>query len=271
MFLLQSKKGKKSDSKNDTKNETVAVEESKKTKKADAVQQFLLDTVKGIKIGVTTDVQAVGLNLGVKASDGRMIPILRRGQAVPAMSSVSCSIPPTTTSKGGSRFQIQVYEGQRLMADDNRYMGCFSLPCQGNATADIVVTFCLDDANVLHAKAESPDVGGATFKFGLTTTSVGGAGEDDADTEDTVQEVIDLAEEMEEQDRETADLHELKHSLWHRAKMVAATAGVEAVRDKAEACKKWVEACFEGTEPFVAEEAHRMNASLDALEVSGHI
>jgi len=233
-----------------------AAESKKAAKKADEVPQFITDKINSLQISTTTDVDGVSLDLGVKASDGRMMPVLTRGTAVPALNTVTCSV---AASKGGNFYHVQIFEGQRLMADDNRNVGCFTLPCQKGAKSQIEVTLCLDEANVLHAKAEGQDFGGATFNFAAVEGQ-------EVDTEETVQEVIDLAEEMQDQDEEVADILELKHNLLQRAKKLVVGTEVDAVRAKAVEVATWAQACFDGTAEFSEDEANSLNAMLDAVE-----
>jgi molecular chaperone DnaK len=99
------------------------------------------------------------LTLGIEANHGRMIPIIPRNTAIPTKKSDSSF---TTAADNQTSVEIQVYQGERPMAGDNKRIGTFFLegiPPAPRHTPRIEVTFDIDANGILHVSAKDLGTG----------------------------------------------------------------------------------------------------------------
>jgi molecular chaperone DnaK len=99
------------------------------------------------------------LTLGIEANHGRMIPIIPRNTAIPTKKSDSSF---TTAADNQTSVEIQVYQGERPMAGDNKRIGTFFLegiPPAPRHTPRIEVTFDIDANGILHVSAKDMGTG----------------------------------------------------------------------------------------------------------------
>jgi molecular chaperone DnaK len=99
------------------------------------------------------------LTLGIEANHGRMIPIIPRNTAIPTKKSDSSF---TTAADNQTSVEIQVYQGERPMASDNKRIGTFFLegiPPAPRHTPRIEVTFDIDANGILHVSAKDLGTG----------------------------------------------------------------------------------------------------------------
>jgi L1 cell adhesion molecule like protein len=103
-------------------------------------------------VPVVTKVQVVPLSLGLRSADGTMAVVIARGSTLPAKATVQCS----TSTDNQESVELQLYEGERAMADDNFLLAKFVLggvPPMPRGLPHIDVTFTVDEQGQLGVEA----------------------------------------------------------------------------------------------------------------------
>jgi molecular chaperone DnaK len=98
------------------------------------------------------------LTLGIETLHGRMTPLIQRNTAIPKKASEIF----TTAADGQTSVEIQVYQGERPMASDNKKIGSFHLdgiPPAMRGVPKIEVTFDIDANGILHVTAKDQGTG----------------------------------------------------------------------------------------------------------------
>ena len=98
------------------------------------------------------------LTLGIETLHGRMTPLIQRNTAIPKKASEIF----TTAADGQTSVEIQVYQGERPMASDNKKIGSFHLdgiPPAPRGIPKIEVTFDIDANGILHVTAKDQGTG----------------------------------------------------------------------------------------------------------------
>jgi molecular chaperone DnaK len=146
------------------------------------------------------------LTLGIETQGNRMEPMIDRNTTIPTKRSKVF----TTADDNQPSVQIQVYQGERPMASDNKRLGMFELtglPPAPRNVPQIEVTFDIDANGIVHVSAK--DLGTGKEQ---SMTITGGSALPKEDIEKMVRE----AEEFAEQDRvrrEDADTRNAGESL----------------------------------------------------------
>src|SRR5262249_38412934 len=103
-------------------------------------------------------VDVIPLTLGIETLHGRMTPLIPRNSAIPKKASEVF----TTAADNQTSVEIQVYQGERPMASDNRKLGNFYLdgiPPAPRGGPKIEVTFDIDANGILHVSAKDMGTG----------------------------------------------------------------------------------------------------------------
>jgi molecular chaperone DnaK len=98
------------------------------------------------------------LTLGIETLHGRMTPLIPRNTAIPKRASEIF----TTASDNKTSVEIQVYQGERPMAADNKKIGSFYLdgiPPAPRGVPKIEVTFDIDANGILNVSAKDLSTG----------------------------------------------------------------------------------------------------------------
>ena len=109
----------------------------------------------GILAGDVTDVvllDVTPLSLGIETEGGIMTRLIERNTTIPTSRSEIFS----TAADNQTAVTVQVYQGERQMASDNRQLGQFNLegiPLAPRGTPQIEVTFDMDVNGILNVKA----------------------------------------------------------------------------------------------------------------------
>jgi len=145
------------------------------------------------------------LTLGLKVEGGLMVPLIPRNTTIPTERSQTFS----TAADNQSGVTVEVYQGERPMADDNRKLGNFDLtgiPPSPRGVPQIEVTFDLDANGILHAKARDKGTG-KEQEIRITA----GTGLD----EHQIQKMVKDAESMAERDKVRKELAETRNLAEH--------------------------------------------------------
>ena len=129
------------------------------------------------------------LSLGVAVQGGLFEPIIGRNTTIPTVESK----PFTTAEDNQCQVQINVFQGEREIAQENEFLGNFTLsgipPAQAGAP-QIDIRFRIDEDGIVHVEAEDE---GSGEKEGLVLE--GGLGLSDEKVEEMRQEAEQHAEE----------------------------------------------------------------------------
>ena len=145
------------------------------------------------------------LTLGVKVEGGLLAPLIPRNTTIPAQRSQTFS----TAVDNQSGVTVEVYQGERPMADDNRKLGNFDLtglPPAPRGAPQIEVKFDIDANGILNVSARDKGTG-KEQQIRITA----GTGLD----EKQIQRMVREAEEMADRDRERKELAEARNQAEH--------------------------------------------------------
>ena len=179
----------------------------------------------GVLTGEVKDVlllDVTPLTLGIETEGGLLTPLIERNTTIPASKSQVFS----TAADNQPAVTIQVYQGERKMARDNRRLDQFDLegiPPAPRGTPQIEVTFNIDANGILEVKAKDKGTG---KEHQITIQNSSGL------TEDDIQQMVDDAAAHEAEDKERADLVNAKNTaeqLIHQTKKM-----LEEHKDKLE-------------------------------------
>ena len=145
------------------------------------------------------------LTLGLKVEGGLMVPLISRNSAIPTKKSQVFS----TAADNQPAVTIEVYQGERPMANDNRKLGTFDLdgiPAARRGIPQIEVTFDMDANGILNVTAK--DLG--TNKQQQVTIK-GSTGL----SETEIKKMVTEAEQYGEEDKKRKELVEAKNQADH--------------------------------------------------------
>ncbi|RPH39949.1 MAG: molecular chaperone DnaK, partial [Planctomycetota bacterium] len=145
------------------------------------------------------------LTLGVKVEGGLLAPVIPRNTTIPTQRSQTFS----TAADDQSGVTVEVYQGERPMAEDNRKLGNFDLtgiPPAPRGMPQIEVKFDIDANGILHVTARDKGTG---KEQAIRITA--GTGLD----EKQIQKMVREAEEMAERDKGRKELAEARNQADH--------------------------------------------------------
>jgi len=146
------------------------------------------------------------LTLGIETLGGVATPLIERNTTIPTRKSQIFS----TASDGQTQVQINVVQGERPMATDNKRLGTFTLdgiPPAPRGTPQIEVAFDIDSDGILHVSAQDKATG---REQKITITASSGLSEDEIDR--MVQEAEAHAAEDEKRKRDV-EIHNQADNL----------------------------------------------------------
>jgi heat shock protein 5 len=138
----------------------------------------------------------VPLSIGIETIGGVFLSIIERNSQVPTQKKQIV----TTTSDNQKTIDFQVFEGERAMTKDNRLLGKFTLagikPAE-RGRAQVEVQMDVDENAILHVKATDLESG--------SSESVEIQNDKNRLTKDEIDRMVEEAQQMEEQDKETRE------------------------------------------------------------------
>jgi molecular chaperone DnaK len=145
------------------------------------------------------------LTLGIKVEGGLMVPLIKRNTTIPTEQQQTFS----TAADGQTGVTVEVYQGERPMADDNRKLGNFDLtgiPPAPRGVPQIEVKFKLDANGILNVSAK--DIGTGKQQEIKITASTGLS-------EDEIKKMVRDAEQYADKDKERQELAEARNQAEH--------------------------------------------------------
>ena len=200
------------------------------------------------------------LSLGVETLGGVMTRLIERNTTIPTRKTETFS----TAADSQSSVEINVLQGEREFARDNRSLGRFHLegiPPAPRGVPKIEVTFDIDANGILHVSAKDL---GTNKEQQITITNSSGLSKDE------VQKMVDDARSHENEDkakRETAELRNQAEQLAYQMEKLIdenkdklPQANIQAVRDAIEAVNS----------AKTSDDKATIQAAYDRLEKAGH-
>jgi len=241
----------------------------------------------GVLTGEVKDVlllDVTPLSLGIETEGGVMTVMIERNTTIPTQKSQVFS----TAANNQPAVDIQVCQGERRMARDNKSIGKFSLdglPPAPRGTPQIEVTFALDANGILEVKAKDKATGKEQQikiqgSSGMTKAEVERMVEEakaNAESDAKKEEMVKArngAEQLAHQARQMLDEHKDKLQGSEEADINAALVEVDKLKtseDKAaiDAAHKQLETAMQGFGKRVYEAAHAQQAAAGAAAGGG--
>jgi molecular chaperone DnaK len=147
------------------------------------------------------------LTLGLKVEGGLMVPLIKRNTHIPTEQSQKFS----TAADNQPAVTVEVFQGERPMADDNRKLGNFDLtgiPPARRGEPQIEVKFKLDANGILDVSAK--DLGTGKEQQIKITASTGL-------NEKEIEKMVRDAEQFGEKDKDRKELAEARNQADHAA------------------------------------------------------
>ncbi|MBI4565308.1 MAG: molecular chaperone DnaK [Planctomycetes bacterium] len=190
------------------------------------------------------------LTLGIKVEGGLMVPLIPRNSAIPTKKSQVFS----TAAENQPAVTIEVFQGERPMAADNRKLGTFDLdgiPPAPRGVPQIEVSFDIDANGILNVTAK--DLGTSKQQQVTIKGSTGLS-------EDEIKKMVSESEKYSDEDRKRKDLVEARnqadHVLYSTEKFLRENADKLPASDK-ERVEKAVERLKKAREGESVEEIKR--------------
>jgi molecular chaperone DnaK len=200
------------------------------------------------------------LTLGIKVEGGLMVPLIKRNTTIPTEQAQKFS----TAAENQSGVTVEVYQGERPMAEDNRKLGNFDLtgiPPAPRGVPQIEVKFKLDANGILNVSAK--DTGTGKEQQIQITASTGL-------DEKQIEKMVKDAEAFSEKDKARKDLAEARnqadHTLYATEKALKDYGDKISAGDK-EKIEKAVEKLRKAKE---GEKADEIKRSIEEINQASH-
>ena len=222
--------------------------------------------VLGVEVGGLLLLDVTPLSLGIETLGGVCTRLIDRNTTIPIEKSQIFS----TAQNFQTKVEINVLQGERQMARDNKSLGKFALKGIRRAprgVPQIEVTFSIDANGIVHVAAKDLDTGKAQT---ITITSAQGL------SDDAINAAINDAEKYKAEDdqiRETAEVKTRAQTMLRRADLALKNLDKTRKADKAqvkEARKALKKAMLKKDTDALAQACDEMESLLEALGMNGY-
>ncbi len=203
------------------------------------------------------------LTLGIETLGGVATPLIPRNTTIPTKKSQVFS----TAEDNQTQVQINVVQGERKMAADNKQLGTFVLdgiPPAPRGVPQIEVTFDIDADGILHVSAEDKATG---REQDITIQASSGL------TEEEIEQMVHEAEEHAEEDRRKQERIEQRNeadSMAYRAEKTLKELGDKVPSDARSDIESKIEAVRDALEGDDMDKIRRLSEELsEALQQVG--
>ena len=222
--------------------------------------------VLGVEVGGLLLLDVTPLSLGIETLGGVCTRLIDRNTTIPIEKSQIFS----TAQNFQTKVEINVLQGERQMARDNKSLGKFALKGIRRAprgVPQIEVTFSIDANGIVHVAAKDLDTGKAQT---ITITSAQGL------SDDAINAAINDAEKYKAEDdqiRETAEVKTRAQTMLRRADLALKNLDKTRKADKAqvkEARKALKKAMLKKDTDALSQACDEMESLLEALGMNGY-
>lgn len=201
-------------------------------------------------------VDVTPLSLGLETLGGVFTRIIDRNTTIPTKKTQTFS----TAADNQTQVSIRVFQGEREMANDNKFLGQFELigiPPSPRGLPQIEVAFDIDANGIMKVSAKDK----ATNKDqSMVIQPSGGLSKDEIDR------MVKTAEQMKEQDKKKREAIEIKNDLDSSINKTEKSLSEHRDKISSDVVTEIEAALKEGKEAFATEDIEKMNAAKNKVE-----
>merc|ERR1712151_231952 len=201
-------------------------------------------------------VDVTPLSLGLETLGGIFTRIIERNRTIPATGTQVFS----TAAHGQTTVSIRVFQGEREMANDNKFLGQFDLtgiPPSPRGTPQIEVTFEIDANGIMKVSAKDKATG---REQNIVIQPSGGL------TKDEINNMVTQSEAMKEEDMKKREAVEVKNALDTNSFNVEKSLNEHRSKISQEVADEVDNAIREAREAVASEDLDRMNQAKTNLD-----
>ena len=203
-------------------------------------------------------VDVTPLSLGLETLGGIFTRIIERNRTIPATGTQTFS----TAADNQTTVSIRVFQGEREMANDNKFLGQFDLtgvPPSPRGTPQIEVSFEIDANGIMKVQAKDKATG---REQQIVIQPSGGL------TKDEINNMVNQAEQMKEEDAKKREAIEVKNNLDSLSYTVEKSLNEHRTKIGQDVVDEVEAAIKEAREAVSSEDLDRMNQAKSNLDAS---